>query len=116
MPEATSGVWPAHSIVGHSLLRPSSAVSFWVGFCSLLCLDLPLLPTPNRSEPISHRSRFYVVLRGGRGDLPACFSSSQAYWACVGRLSDETVTHGFPSETEARIYVEAAGLDYPGLR
>lgn len=72
--------------------------------------------TPNRSEPISHRSRFYVVLRGGRGDLPACFSSSQAYWACVGRLSDETVTHGFPSKTEARIYVEAAGLEYPGLQ
>lgn len=72
--------------------------------------------TPNRSDPISHRSRFYVVLRGGRGDLPAVFASSQAYWACVGQLSDETVTHSFPSETEARIYVEAAGLDYPGLR
>lgn len=88
----------------------------WLAGCWARAVLQGRVPTPNRSEPISHRSRFYVVLRGGRGELPACFSSSQAYWACVGRLSDETVTHGFPSETEARIYVEAAGLEYPGLR
>ncbi len=88
----------------------------WLAGCWARAVLQGRVQTPNRSEPISHRSRIYVVLRGGRGTLPACFSSSQAYWACVGRLSDETVTHAFPSETEARIYVEAAGFDYRGVR
>ncbi len=90
----------------------------WLAGCWARAVLSGRVQTPNRSEPISHRSRIYVVLRGGRGALPACFSfsSSQAYWACVGRLSDETVTHAFPSETEAKIYVEAAGFDYPGLQ
>ncbi len=88
----------------------------WLAGCWARAVLQGRIHTPSRSDPISHRSRIYVVLRGGRGVLPACFSSSQAYWACVGRLSDETVTHSFPSETEAKIYVEAAGFEYPGLR
>ena len=72
--------------------------------------------SPNRTEQIRERPRVYVVLRADGLPAPACFGSSAAYWNCVGSLANSSsISHSFPSETEARIYCEGAGVAYPGL-
>lgn len=70
--------------------------------------------SPNRSPTIDLRSRFYAVLRAPGLGRPTIFRSSAGYWNCIGSLEDSTsISHSFPSEAEARIYLEAAGEDDP---
>ena len=74
-------------------------------------------PSPNRTPPLQLRSRIYVVLRAPSISSPACFSSSRSYWNCVGDLrNSDSVSHSFPSETEARIYCSAAGETFPTIQ
>lgn len=73
--------------------------------------------SPNRTPPIQVRSRIYVVLRAEGLSSPAVFSSSTSYWRCVRRLQDSSsVSHSFPSETEARVYCSAAGVVFPEIQ
>ena len=72
--------------------------------------------SPNRSEPLDVRSRFYVVLRCRGLDCPVVFRSSGSYWKAVGSFSgagEDCVSHSFPSECEARAYLESAGFSEP---
>ena len=72
--------------------------------------------SPNRTETIELGNRFWVVLRCSRCTTPRVFTTSAAFFAAVGALAgSDSVTHAFPSETEARIYLEAAGFEFPGL-
>lgn len=74
-------------------------------------------PSPNRTPPLQLRSRIYVVLRAPSISSPACFASSGSYWRCVGDLRySSSVSHSFPSETEARIYCSAAGETFPTVQ
>lgn len=73
--------------------------------------------SPNRTEPLQLRSRIYVVLRCEGVRTPVAFSSATSYWRTVGRLEDGvTLSHAFPSETEAKIYTEAAGFVFPKVQ
>ena len=73
--------------------------------------------SPNRTPQIDLRSRIYVVLQCESLSSPAAFSSSHSYWRCVGRLRDSSsISHSFPSETEARIYCSAAGVAFPEVQ
>ena len=71
--------------------------------------------TPLPSENLRLASRFYVVVGGG--DLrPALYRGFREYNSAVGLLaSSPSVSHGFPSELEARVYVDAAGLAWDSL-
>lgn len=69
------------------------------------------VPSPNRTLPIELKNRFYVVLSGGIGlNRPTVFNSSASYWAAIGTsLSNSpAISHGFPSQTGARIYLAGA--------
>ena len=47
-------------------------------------------------------------------ESPAVVHSFPAYRAIVGELRrGGSISHGFPSEAEARLYFAGAGLDYP---
>ena len=71
--------------------------------------------SPSRSEQIDLRARVYVVLRGGDSPPPTCYSSSNSYWKAIGSFRDnpDSLSHSWPSETEARVYCEAAGFRFP---
>lgn len=74
------------------------------------------ISTPSRTPQIRVRSRIYVVLRTSSSSTPRCFSSSQSYWRCIRTLQDtESISHSFPSETEARVYCSAAGVVFPQI-
>ena len=66
--------------------------------------------SPNRTPVIDLRSRFYAVLRAPGLSGPTIFRSSTSYWTCIGSLEgSSSISQSFPSEIEARIYLEAAG-------
>lgn len=70
--------------------------------------------SPNRTEQLAVRSRVYIILRAPGLESPKVVHSSADYFRVVGRLHDSSsLSHSFPSETEARIYCEAAGFTYP---
>lgn len=61
-------------------------------------------------------NRVYVVIRCARFECPRIFRSSQSFHSAVGRLENtDTICHGFPTDTEAAIYLEAAGEELPLL-
>ena len=66
--------------------------------------------SPNRTPTIDLRPRFYAVLRASGLDQPTVFRSSAGCWSCIGSLeSSNSISQSFPSEIEAKIYLEAAG-------
>ena len=67
--------------------------------------------SPNRTPQLGIKSRFYVVLRADGLSKPTLFKSARSYWAVVGELeSSSSVSHAFPSEQEAKVYLEGAGI------
>ena len=63
-----------------SVPNSQSLASWPVGAC---CLGSKSL-SPNRSEPLDLRCRFYVVLRREGLDCPVVFLSSGSYWSALG--------------------------------
>eukprot|EP00435_Cladocopium_sp_Y103_P051295 s552_g15.t2 len=70
--------------------------------------------SPNRTPTIPQQNRAWCVLRSARLAAPQVFTTSGAFHNAVGPLEgSSTLCHAFPSQTEARIYFSAAGLEYP---
>ena len=72
--------------------------------------------SPNRTPQLSLQPRVYVLLRADGLSRPACFRSSRSYWSALGGAHVSSISHSFPSETEARVYCEAAGFDPPEIQ
>ena len=66
-------------------------------------------PTPE----VPVKNRCYLVLRGPAGKPARFFRNFGDFKLYVGRLSGETICHGWPTEGEARVYCRAAGLAFP---
>lgn len=72
--------------------------------------------SPNRSETIDLPNRFWCVVRCERCTTPRVFTTSAAFFRAVGSLQgSDTICHAFPSKTEAKIYLQAAGCEFPEL-
>ena len=66
--------------------------------------------SPDRTPPIDLKSRFYAVLQAPGLSRATIFRSSAGYWSCIGSLqSSPSISQSFPSEVEAKIYLQAAG-------
>eukprot|EP00435_Cladocopium_sp_Y103_P021640 s1714_g5.t1 len=73
--------------------------------------------SPNRTPPLDLRSRFYAVARADSVDCPVVFRSSSSYWRAIGSLEgSSSVSQSFPSESEARIYLLAAGFSEDSIQ
>ena len=123
--ESTFPVLPADAkdlarhLSGAVSLAESRVARAWKAGCWAAAVLADRIPTPNRSEPIELKPRIYVVLRAEGLASPACFSSSRSYFRAVGSFQGQTtssVSHSFPSETEARIYCRAAGVPFPEIQ
>eukprot|EP00435_Cladocopium_sp_Y103_P068236 s89_g31.t1 len=67
--------------------------------------------SPNRTPPLDLRSRYYAVAKCAGLDRPTIYKSSGSYWRQLGTLEgSSSVSQSFPSETEATIYLRAAGF------
>ena len=86
----------------------------WVAGCWARAVLDQRVRTPNRTPPIQLAPRVYVVLRAPGLQCPAFFRSRRDYFAALGTLEgSDSISHAWPSEAEARVYVEAAGLPCP---
>ena len=72
--------------------------------------------SPNRSEAIELQNKFWCVVFCQGVSCPRVFTSSRAFFGAVGPVEGSTtICHAFPSETEARVYLEGAGLEFPDV-
>ena len=70
--------------------------------------------SPNRTETIDLPNRIWCVVRGPDFPGPKVYHTSRDFFQAVGDLSrSNTLCHAWPSETEARIYFEGAGQEFP---
>ena len=69
------------------------------------------IPTPNRTPPLNLRSRCYAVVSAPGIPGSVVYKSSSSYWQAIGQLGDSSISHSFPSELEARVYLSAAGVE-----
>ena len=72
--------------------------------------------SPNRSERLELQNRYWCVVRCSNCHTPRVFTSSSDFFRATGPIEgSSTICHAFPSRAEARIYLEAAGCDFPAL-
>ena len=68
--------------------------------------------SPNRSPALDIRSRFYAVVKCEGIHVPVIYRSSASYWSAIRSLAEsDSISHSFPSELEAKVYIEAVGFD-----
>lgn len=71
------------------------------------------LSKPRPTGPIELANSYYVVLRAEGHTCPLVCTKGSDYRAVVGDFLPTTVSHGFPSQAEARAYCQGAGVEYP---
>ena len=71
------------------------------------------IQTPNCTPSLQLPSRVYVVLRTQHNDDVQVTTSRSCYLRLVDHHRGFSVSHGFPTDTEARIYIAGAGRSYP---
>ena len=83
----------------------------WLAGCWARAVLGGRVATPARSVQLEVRPRYYVVLRCEGVDCPVVFESSASYWRAIRNFAgSNSVSHSFPSQTEARVYLDAAGF------
>ena len=66
--------------------------------------------SPNRTPALDLRSRFYAVVTAERVVHPTIFRSANSYWRAIGSFAgSSSISHSFPSEIEAKVYLAGAG-------
>lgn len=102
------------ALSGSHLTGSARARRAWIAGCWARAVVEGRVSSPNRTETISLQNRFWCVVSCSGLECPRVFTSSSSFFRAVGTVSGSTtVCHAFPSETEARIYLEAAGVSYP---
>ena len=100
-----SGRLSGASISGEARVRRAWLAGQWAG-----AVRSSRIGSPNRTPAIELRPRFYAVLRADNLEKPTIFRSAASYWRCIGSLENSSsISQAFPSEIEAKIYLEAAG-------
>ena len=68
---------------------------------------------PRPSTPIDVPNQFYIILRAEGHSCPILCNKAADYRYIVGDFTNPTLSHGFPSQAEAKIYCLGAGVSYP---
>ncbi len=101
-----SGGYPGGS--GKTRAERAWEAGFWAR-CSLE----GRIRRPRPSWPLDLRNQFYVVLKAEGFPCPLVCNKAADYRAILQDFEGESISHGFPSQAEARVYCQAAGVAYP---
>lgn len=71
------------------------------------------VPKPRPTPKIEVRNTVYIVVRGPGVQRPTRVHSTAAYYQLVPRFTEDSLSHGFPSLSEATVYCLALGIDLP---
>ena len=70
-----------------------------------------VIQTPNRSQQLDLRPRFYAIVKADNLEEPVICKSATSYWRIVEDLArSRSISHAFPSEVEAKVYLAGAGV------
>ena len=98
---------------GGSLSHREHASRAWEsGWWARFCLE-GKVAKPRPSKPIDLQNQVYIVLKADGYDCPLLFTKASDYRAVVKDFQGATISHGFPSQAEAKIYCLGAGVDFP---
>lgn len=102
---------------GSSLSGPDRVRRAWLAGQWASAVRAERIGSPNRTPAIDLRPRFYAVLQASGLSQATVFRSSASYWRCIGSLeSSNSISQAFPSELEAKIYLESAGEPNPDFQ
>ena len=82
------------------------------GYWARFCLE-GRLRRPRPSWPLELKNQYYVVLRAENYPVPLVCNRSSDYRAILQDFEGDTISHAFPSQSEAKVYCQAAGVAYP---
>ena len=83
-------------------------IGYWARFCLA-----DRLRAPRPSTPCRHPNTIYVVLKAPGFSCPLVCTRGSDYRHVVGNFERDTLSHGFASLAEAKIYCCGAGVEYP---
>ena len=103
----------AASLRGPAAENQARAKRAWeIGYWARYTLE-GRVSVPRPSVGISQSNTVYVVLRAPGFQCPILCTRAGDYRHVVGDFSPGTISHGFPSQAEAKIYCHGAGVNYP---
>ena len=85
----------------------------WLAGCWARAVLEGLVDRPDPTPHIGLQSRFYWILRADGLIEPVVASSLTVFRRIIGRELGTSVSQGFPSTSECRVYFAAAGRPYP---
>ncbi len=68
---------------------------------------------PRPTKPIDLANSVYIILRAEGHQCPLLATKASDYRYLVKDFTEGTVSHGFPSQAEAKAYCLGAGVEYP---
>ena len=103
----------ASSLPGGPLSGRDRILRAWEAGCWAGAVLAGRIGTPSTVRSIALQSRIYAVVGGGTTP-PAICRSFREYSLAIGPLQNSpSVSHGFPSELEARVYFAGSGVQWP---
>ena len=103
----------ASSLRGSAVENQARARRAWeIGYWARFTLE-GRITVPRPSTGITQSNSVYVVLRAPGFQCPILCTRAGDYRHVVGDFSPGTLSHGFPSQAEAKIYCHGAGVTYP---
>ena len=83
-----------------------------IGYWARFCLE-GRLEKPRPSTPLALQNTCYLVLRAEGFETPLLCHRASDYRSVVKDFKGPTISHGFPSTSEGKVYCLAAGVSYP---
>ena len=90
----------------------SRATRAWIAGCWAKATLEGKIPKPRPTPKIALQATTYIILKGPGAQRPTRVSSAAEYFKLLPRF-ENSVSHSFPSQAEARVYCLAAGISFP---
>ena len=111
IPDSCVGL--CRTLTGSDLNARERAERAWLAGCWAGAVWRAEVSRPDPSPALGLQSRFYCILRASGLERPVVVASLGAFRRIVGTDLGSSISHGFPSTSECRVFFAAAGLTYP---